>query len=114
MIAGMENSTITLAMRSKPLCEVKHVHVLCTRNCTSSHFAKETKTYAQKDMYENDHSGFARSSPELEAISSRRIDVQTIVCSPNGILLSNENEQLTGTTTWIKFKKLTGNRKSQI
>lgn len=52
---------------------------MCTRNCTSSHFTKETKAYAQKDMYENDHSGFAHSSPELEAISSRRMDVQTMV-----------------------------------
>lgn len=75
------------------------------------------KTYVQKDLYDNDQSSFAPSSPSLGAILmtiSRRRDTQAMVYSSNGIVLSNKREQYPGTTTWMKFRNVMENGKSQI
>lgn len=55
--------------------------------------------YASKDTYKNVHSRFIHNSPkrETQIYVNRKMDTQIVIYSHNGILISNEEEQITAT-----------------
>ena len=53
------------------------------------------KTYPQKDLHKHVHSSPIHNNPKLEAAqvpTIRRVDKQIMVCSWNGVLISNKKE----------------------